>query len=142
MNTRKIVSLSAKVRNCANDFIERELESNNVVGIVPAHGVVLNILFNEENGIPMKKLVENTGKAKSTITSNISTLFKYGFIEKKQDPTDARSQLITLTEKGEELEPLFHSISEKLLVKVYKNVPVNEQEQVVAIMEKILLNFK
>lgn len=142
MDTKKIINLTSKVRNSANEFIEKELEKHGFKGIVPAHGEILNILYKKHHEIPMKRLVELTGKAKSTITSNIATLLKYGFIEKKQDPSDARSQLIALTQKGKDSENLIYQISDKLLAKTYENISVEEQRKVVEILEKIVANFQ
>ena len=142
METNNIVALASFIRNASNAYIEKELERNNIVGIVPAHGSILKILFGEREGIPMKKLVEKTGKAKSTITSNMATLMKYGFIRKQQDPADARSQLITLTDEGKSIEGIFETTSEKLLSMLYRDVSVDEQQRVVEILGKICHNLK
>jgi len=141
MKAHEIITLTSLIRNAANDFIEKELEAHGVTGVVPAHGTILKILFDNRDGIPMKELVEISGKAKSTITSNMNTLLKYGYIVKEQDPSDARSQLITLTNEGKALEQIFVNTSEKLLSRVYKDISVEDQNQVARILNNICKNI-
>lgn len=142
MDTRIIVRLVSSIRNKSFNFITNKLKERGIEGIVPQHGHVINLLEKAGKPIPMKILVEKSGKAKSTITSIIQTLQKYGYIEKVVCPCDARSQLVQLTEKGHAMMVDFRIVTEELQDYIYGDIPIEEREKIIVMMEKIEKNME
>ena len=135
MNMKKGNALSSisRIREKANRFIVRELENHGINGIVPSHGDILVILFQEEK-YTMKELADRINRTKPTVTVLIDKLVQYGFVEREKSDTDSRVTYVKLTNKGMELKPIFDDISEKLSELIYGDFTGGEQE----VFEKLL----
>ncbi|MBN2134791.1 MAG: MarR family transcriptional regulator [Acidobacteria bacterium] len=136
-----VIGLIAVVRERANSYIEDEIRKRDMEGIVPAHGSVLNVLFNNNNPLPIKDIVTQVGRVKSTVTGIINTLEKYGYIRKYSDSTDARVILISLTAKGKGLEKDFQEISESLIKRTYSNFNDSEKTDLIELLNKVARNL-
>ncbi len=78
---------------------------------------------------------------KSTVTSLVNKLLKLGYIEKLKNPHDNRVSIITLTEKGWQLKPIFDDISQKLLERIYRGFDNKQKKEVIDVLEKINSNL-
>lgn len=130
------MALISRIREKANRFIIRELESNGVEGIVPSHGDILILLFQGEK-YSMKELAEKIHRTKPTVTVLIDKLVEYGYVKKEKSYDDSRVTYINLTKKGLELKPIFYDISEKLNLLIYGDLTDEEAE----VFEKKLYNI-
>jgi DNA-binding MarR family transcriptional regulator len=142
MDEKQVLSNISKVRELAYAMIESELLSEHFEGVLPSHGNILHLLFRNQKPIPVNEIVQQTGKAKSTVTSNLKTLEKYGYITKMVNPKDSRSTLISLTEKGCRLLPLFETISERVRGVFYQNLSTAEKQAFLQTLEKIEKNLR
>jgi DNA-binding MarR family transcriptional regulator len=142
MDEKQVLSKISKIRELSYVMIESELLSQGYEGVLPSHGNILLLLFKKKKPIPVTEIVESVGKAKSTVTSNLKTLEKYGYISKLTNPDDSRSTLIFLTEKGIRLMPLFESISLKIRGTFYGNLRPEEKQAFLATLEKIEKNLE
>ncbi len=140
VKTDHIVQLISSIRGKAYKFIIEELQANHIHGIVPSHGGILDALFKEDR-LPMKSLAEKIDRDKSTVTSLVEKLMKLGYVKKIKDERDSRVNLIVLTRKGRELEPVFNDISKKLIESLYMDITQEEKETVKGILERILKNW-
>ena len=107
MNTEGIIAQIARIREAANNLITSELQNRSIKGIVPAHGPVLIFLFRQKKPVPIKSVVDEVGRVKSTVTVMINTLERHGYIKKMPCETDSRIAMIELTEKGRKLRKDF-----------------------------------
>ena len=140
MKTDHIVQLISSIRGKAYKFLAEELQANDIHGIVPSHGGILDALFKEDR-LPMKSLAERINRDKSTVTSLVEKLMKMGYVKKIKDERDSRVNLIVLTRKGRELEPVFNDISKKLIDRFYADVTQEEKKTIVGILERVLKNW-
>jgi DNA-binding MarR family transcriptional regulator len=131
-----IVSLIARIREKANRFLAAELERHGLNGLKPIHGDLLLALFRNE-APTMKELTELVDRKKSTVTTLVEKLVRLGYAEKRQDESDSRVYRISLTQKGRELRDPLIDISDRLIRKVYKTMPVAERKSLVAGLTKI-----
>jgi DNA-binding MarR family transcriptional regulator len=136
-----IIGQIARIRETANLLIEKELRERGVTGIVPAHGSVLFFLFKQESPVPMKTLVEQTGRVKSTITGIINTLERHGYIYRQEHDSDARSTLIGLTKKGRSLKEDFEAISVMLEEKVFGLMPAADRSRLMELLSVLENNL-
>lgn len=141
-STRNIVDLVARIREAANLLIERELLRRGLTGIVPAHGLVFSFLFRQNDVIPIKALVHQSGRVKSTVTGMINTLEKHGYIYKQACAEDARSTLVGLTERGKTIRQDFEEISDILEKQVYGEMLQDDRQRLVALLLVIEGNLK
>jgi DNA-binding MarR family transcriptional regulator len=141
-DTRSVVARISRIRESANLLIEQELLARGMLGILPAHGAVLQFLFQQQESVPIKSLVEKSGRVKSTVTGIVNTLERYGYLVKQECEFDARSTRITLTEKGRALQKEFEEISEKLLSQVFGDMLQLDRERLVELLSQVELNLK
>jgi len=141
MNTEGIVTQIFRIRDLANRFIEKELQKRDIEGIVPAHGSVLLYLFRQGKPVPIKAVVANVGRVKSTVTGMLNTLERRGYIQKNPCGNDNRVTYVTLTDKGRLLRQDFEEISMKLLKKVYGDFPKRKRKKAVTMLKQIEKNL-
>ncbi|MDC7233343.1 MAG: MarR family transcriptional regulator [Spirochaetales bacterium] len=106
--------------------ISDALKERGIEGIVPAHGQIFQFLF-RESPLPLSDIVKGSGRAKSTVTGMADTLEKYGYLKRESSPDDKRSVLVSLTEKGQSLKPVFQEISEEVIGDLFGMMPEEEQ---------------
>jgi DNA-binding MarR family transcriptional regulator len=131
MNTEGIIAQIARIRESANALIEAELRNRSIEGIVPAHGPVLQFLFQQSKPVPIKAVVEKTGRVKSTITVMINNLERHGYVRKLSCDSDSRVTLVELTATGRKLRRDFEQISETLLDKLYGSMKKKDRQALV-----------
>ncbi len=141
MDTRGIVGQIARIREQANLLIEAELRRRSIAGIVPAHGAVLAFLFQQSRPVPIKTVVENVRRVKSTVTVMINTLEKHGYVRKLPSESDNRVTYVELTPKGRRFRRDFEEISRVLLNKIYGDMSEKDRERLVRQLEKIENNL-
>lgn len=134
---RGIIARIARIREAANLIVEKELLARGMTGIVPAHGSVLNFLFRQEAPVPIKSLVRQTGRVKSTVTGIVNTLERHGYLFKQCCDQDARSVRIGLTDEGWALKNDFEEISEKLLGRVFGDMPESDRQRLMELLAVI-----
>jgi DNA-binding MarR family transcriptional regulator len=139
--TRSIIARISRIREAANLLIEQDLQARGISGIMPAHGAVLQFLFRQQESVPIKSLVAQSGRVKSTVTGIVNTLDRYGYLSKQECELDARSTRITLTEKGRALQKDFEEISEKLLSQFFGDMPQSDRERLVELLSQVEENL-
>ena len=136
-DVRGIVGQLARIRERANSLIEEELERRAICGIMPAHGSVLNFLFQQSEPVLIKEVVARVGRVKSTVTGMIKTLERHGYIRKTPSTQDGRAVHVELTKKGSDLKGDFDAISEKLQRTLYGTMPTSERRNLVRLLSTI-----
>ena len=104
--------------------------------ITEAQFYVLELLYHKGD-LKIKEIVEKTFSSGGTMTVIIENLLKEGFIIKKQDESDRRASLISITDKGSALvEKIFnnHIIN---LDKVLSILEKNEKENLMYLLKKL-----
>ncbi|MEK3993122.1 MarR family winged helix-turn-helix transcriptional regulator [Robertmurraya sp. FSL R5-0851] len=129
-----------KIRDAANKLILSEIEKHGVEGIAPSHGDILMCLY-KKNGLSVKELAEKIHRTQPTVTVLIDKLVKLGYVEKRKNQEDSRVTIITLTEMGKQLEPIFKDVSRKLNQVIYGSLSVSEKEQLEQLLDRILKSF-
>ena len=142
MNTEGIISQIARIRESANSLIISELKKRSIKGVVPAHGPVLVYLFGQKKPVPIKSVVDEVRRVKSTVTVMIQTLENHGYIKKFPCETDNRKIMIELTQKGRDLREDFEEISKILRNKVYGNMSIKDRQYLVSQLDIIENNMK
>ena len=140
MKIDKTIYQIGRIREKANDFILKELKQVGVEDVAPSHGDILVALFHHKE-LPMTEIANSIHRDRSTVTTLINKLLKQGYVLAKKDPNDSRSTIISLTQKGKELESSFLQISRKLYEVEYKGISDEEKEIFQNVLKKVLDNF-
>jgi DNA-binding MarR family transcriptional regulator len=137
-----IIARIAGIREAANLIIEKELKARGLTGILPAHGTVLFYLFRQQEPVPIKSLVQQIGRVKSTVTGIVNTLERYGYLCKQGCEQDARSVRISLTDKGWALKKDFEEITRILQERVFGAMPIGDRQRLMELLLVIEDNLK
>jgi len=138
---RGIAGQIGRIREKANALIERELKDREIRGIVPAHGAVLAFLFRQKGPVPIRAMVDDVKRVKSTVTVMVDTLEKHGYVRRLPCETDSRVTHVELTPKGRRLRKDFEEISQALLSKLYGDMSDKDRERLVRQLEMIENNL-
>ncbi|SFE44859.1 DNA-binding transcriptional regulator, MarR family [Paenibacillus algorifonticola] len=141
MLKHNVLSLVAKIRDKANKRIVSELEANQITGIVPSHGDILMFLYREKQPLTVKALAEKIHRTQPTTTVLINKLEQLGYVERTKDEKDSRVSLITLTERGRELEPIFLAISQQINDVIYGSLSEEQSLQLEQLLEQVHAQF-
>ncbi|MBI9104440.1 MAG: MarR family transcriptional regulator [Spirochaetales bacterium] len=142
MDEINLLGKISNIRELVYIHIERDLRREGFDGILPPHGSIIVCLYQSESPVPIHVITEYTGKAKSTITSNLRTLEKFGYIQRVQNLDDNRSSLISLTEKGLSLKPVLRRIIDELMEDFYGQMEPADKEDLIRGITTIENNLK
>jgi DNA-binding MarR family transcriptional regulator len=140
MEKRDVISLISKIREKVNRLIVSEMSEHGVEDIATSHGDIIYSLFKKPR-MTMAEIAEKIRRDKSTVTALVDKLVRLGYVAKERDTEDTRVVYVTLTEKGNELRPVFEEISSRILEVFYKDISENEKEELLRILNKIYNNF-
>jgi DNA-binding MarR family transcriptional regulator len=87
----------------ARNLREIKRQTVNQVELTPPQYQILRLLWDEDRQ-PFKDLAAANGCTRPTMTGIVDTLEKNGLVTRQPNPDDRRSLLVTLSEKGRDLE--------------------------------------
>lgn len=122
-------------------FIEEELISAGLGEMIPTHGNVLTVLYNNGGKLKMSEIAELIGKDKSTVTALVNKLMELGYVEKQKDPSDRRISYIHLTERAREIEGAYREISSDVVETAFEGFTGEEKEQFLSLLRRMNRNF-
>ncbi len=130
----------SSIREKANRFIVRALESRGIKGIVPSHGAIMVHLF-AGGDWTMKELAAKIGRTQPTVTVLVDKLVACGYVRKEKSPQDSRVTFIRPTAAGLALRPVFEAISAELNALVYGGLTAEEADRLEKTLAAIAANF-
>ena len=140
MQTDNSFSMIADIYHSIEKLLIDELHQAGVYDLVPSHGKLLYVLFCHHQ-LSMKEIADKIQKKPQTVTALAKKLEKLGYIQCRKLIDDRRTTVVTLTEKGWQLEKVFTDISAKLIAVQYHNISKEEKKAFVQTLEKIRHNF-
>jgi len=105
-------------------------------GITPVQFYVLNALW-VADGMKFKELANSVGIDGSTLTGILDRMERAGFVERRDDPQDRRSLLVFLTAKAIEMGPGLISLAEKLDREVRRQLPPEQLEIFLQVLDSL-----
>lgn len=122
-----------KVRRRIHRYYEGKLAPFN---ITPVQFYVLSALWDKEE-IKFKELAGILDMDGATLTGILDRMEKRGFIERKKDPVDRRSVLVSLTHKSKEIRPQMIDIAQDLDQEFRDKVSDEEFSQLLKILDQL-----
>ncbi|KIF54248.1 MarR family winged helix-turn-helix transcriptional regulator [Vibrio owensii] len=108
--------------------------------IAPMHVRVIKIISKQSPCTAMD-VVNFLNRDKAQITRLIKTLIEEGFIEKRPNPEDKRSQCLLTTEKGNEVLSKIKAVDAEIFQKMTLNVSEEELEAFQLVAGKLAENL-
>jgi DNA-binding MarR family transcriptional regulator len=144
MNEEK--PLGAEIRqtnNLIKAYIDRTLESQLRERLTGIEGMTLGYIFRHQGEeIVAKDIMERSRTSKATTSQTLSGLEKKGYIQMQPSHSDKRKKVITLTDKGLQVEAEFKEIFIGISLKVKEGVTPEEEETVRNVLKKIRANVR
>ena len=109
------------------------------VGLHVGQEMVLIELW-EKDGLRGGELAERLGIEPPTVTKMLRRLEKCGLVERRQDPNDARSFRVYLTDEGRSLEEPVARCWEKVEEKTFAGIGVEERRTLHRLLTKVRAN--
>ncbi len=141
MDVNSSISLLSNIHSTTADFLTARLKACGFPDFASSHGNILFQLSVNEK-MTMGELSEKINRDKSTTTVLVRKLEAEGFITGESDPSDKRSRIIFLTEKGKEFNATARELSKELLSTFYKGFSEEEKEAFFQTLLKIQKNFR
>ncbi|MBP5520079.1 MAG: MarR family transcriptional regulator [Treponema sp.] len=140
MNVNSSISLLSNIHTITADFLTARLKQNGFPDFASSHG---NILFqlSVNDRQPMGDLAEKINRDKSTTTVLVRKLEREGYVKGEADPTDRRSRIIYLTEKGKQFNSLAQELSRDLLSTFFNGFSEDEKNNFYQMLLRIKKNF-
>ena len=141
MDVNSSISLLSNIHTITADFITDKLKERGFPDFASSHGNILFQLSVNEK-MTMGELSEKINRDKSTTTVLVRKLEKDGFISGEADPTDKRSRIIFLAEKGKQFNKTARELSSELLGTFYKGFSEEEKNNFFQTLLRIKENFR
>lgn len=139
--TDKILYIVSSLRKEAYSFIETELEDNGVKGLSYTHGAILFALYDSGGVMRLSDIARIINRKKPTVTVLVDKLEKMRLVKKEKSPSDSRVTMVSITEKGKNLNSLFDTIGSRLKSKAFKGIPAKSQELLAELLLQMEKNF-
>ncbi|MCL1819866.1 MAG: MarR family transcriptional regulator [Oscillospiraceae bacterium] len=132
--------LVSQIKQISGRIFERLLVNSGIEAFNGAQGRILYVLW-QNDGVPIVTLAQETGLAKTTLTSMLDRMESSGLITRVFDKADRRQIRISLTEKARELEDDFEKVSDQMNEIYYEGLTKEEIKTFEKILLKILSNL-
>ena len=141
MDVNSSISLLSNIHSLTADFLTERLKAKGFPEFASSHGNILFQLSVNEK-MTMGDLSEKINRDKSTTTVLVRKLEAEGFITGESDPSDKRSRIIFLTEKGKQFNQTARELSQELLGTFYNGFSEEEKAKFFQTLLKIKENFQ
>lgn len=133
--------LISQVKQVQGRIFQRLLIESGVEEFNGPQGRILYVLW-QEDGIPIARLVQQTGLAKSTLTAMLTRMEDVGLITRENSQTDKRQVMIRLTDTARGLQQKYDQVSEEMNQLFYRGMTQEDAELLDGLLERVLANLQ
>jgi MarR family transcriptional regulator, organic hydroperoxide resistance regulator len=131
--------LVSRVTLVVTSALKEGLASAGVGDVKPAYLGSLFVLW-KEDGLKVVELGRRSGLETSSMTGLIDRMERDGLLERRDDPSDRRVQLIYLTQKGREvMQPALAAV-DQVLADVFEGIPQEDLSKATDVLKRVLAN--
>ena len=136
----KEVAVELNLTHCKlKQFMTSMLKLKNI-DLTPEQFLLIDLLWNQ-GSLSQQQLADTMQKDKNSITKLIDAIEQKGYVVRKQNPTDRRSNTIVLTDKAHDLKLEAKSVGISLLDKMIDGISEEDIKSFIDIMRKISQNM-
>ena len=133
--------LISQVKQVQSRIFQRLLTESGVEEFNGPQGRILYVLW-QEDGIPIARLVQQTGLAKSTLTAMLARMEDSGLITRENSSTDKRQVIICLTDTAKGLQNKYEQVSEEMNRLFYRGMTQEDADILDGLLERVLANLQ
>ena len=133
--------LITQIKQLQGRVFQRLLKESGVAEFNGPQGRILYVLW-QEDGVPIARLVKETGLAKSTLTAMIARMESAGLVTRGPGEADGRQVILRLTPRARGLEAKYDQVSEQMNELFYKGMTQEDAEALDALLDRVLANLQ
>jgi DNA-binding MarR family transcriptional regulator len=137
----KTAHLISRARCRINKFLVEAMRAHEMEGFAPSHGDIIAVLL-YEGAMTMTSLARHINRDRSTVTTLVRRLADEGYVTFKDNPDDARSHLVYLTDTGIGLKDTFEAISSQLAAVLWDGLDDTARGVFRDTLRQIIHNFE
>ena len=116
------------------------LERLEPYGLTPFHYLVLCCLW-EEDGLSTSEIADKLKQLGATLTGVVDRMEQRNLVYRQRSSQDRRIIRIWLTEEGKRLMTVLPPLGEKTISEATQNISKAEQETILALLDRIIVNL-
>lgn len=133
--------LITQIKQMQGRVFQRLLAQSKVDEFNGPQGRILYVLW-QEDGVPIARLVQQTGLAKSTLTSMLARMEDAGLITRGTSEQDGRQVIVRLTGKALGLQEKYEQVSEEMNKLFYRGMTQEDAAVLDGLLERVLANLQ
>lgn len=133
--------LISQVKQVQGRVFQRLLTESGVEEFNGPQGRILYVLW-QEDGVPIARLVQQTGLAKSTLTAMLTRMEHAGLITRDSSSADKRQVIICLTDTARGLQDKYEQVSEEMNQMFYRGMTQEEADILDGLLDRVLANLQ
>lgn len=136
----KEIAVNLNLSACKMKQYTSAMLRKNKVGLTPEQLLLVDILWNQ-GPMSQQKMADAMQKDKNSIKKLVDALMDKGLVERRQDKNDKRSNILHLTEKGEEMKDGAKEAGIHLLDKMLEGIDEVELKNFLKTLSKMTDNM-
>ncbi len=133
--------LISQIKQLQGRVFQRLLTESGVEEFNGPQGRILYVLW-QEDGVPIAKLVRETGLAKSNLTAMLSRMEASGLVTRCPGQQDGRQVIVKLTPRARGLEEKYDQVSERMNSLFYQGMTQADADALDALLDRVLANLQ
>ena len=133
--------LITQIKQLQGRVFQRLLTESGVEEFNGPQGRILYVLW-QQDGVPIAKLVRETGLAKSTLTAMLSRMEASGLVTRCPGQQDGRQVIVKLTPRARGLEEKYDQVSERMNSLFYQGMTQADADALDALLDRVLANLQ
>lgn len=133
--------LITQIKQMQGRVFQRLLAQSKVDEFNGPQGRILYVLWQEDK-VPIARLVQQTGLAKSTLTSMLARMEDAGLITRGTSEQDGRQVIVGLTDKALGLQEKYEQVSEEMNRLFYRGMTQEDAAVLDGLLERVLANLQ
>ncbi|TDW77948.1 MarR family winged helix-turn-helix transcriptional regulator [Kribbella pratensis] len=94
--------------------------------------------FVPPEGLPIRELAIRAGVRKQTMAQSVTHLERAGYLDRRPNPLDGRSQLVVLTEKGRTVQPIAATLGDSIETRWAELIGADEFDKLHSLLHDLL----
>ena len=140
MTTSPLIASMFRLVHSFKACLSAELEAEGL-SIAPTHMKVLKIISAMDE-CTAQRIAQSIHRDKAQVNRVVQELVAKEMVERKQNPTDKRSQLLHLSEKGNVALTSMNAIEHRVLCRMTHGINVESQQTFITLAEKLRSNLQ
>lgn len=133
--------LISQIRQVQGRIFQRLLTESGVEEFNGPQGRILYVLW-QEDGVPVSRLVRQTGLAKSTLTAMLARMEGSGLITRENSSADKRQVIIRLTDTARGLQDKYDQVSGEMNRLFYRGMTQEDADILDGLLDRVLANLQ